>query len=177
MPGVRLGEEGRRQAGRLAEHFAGDGIAAIYSSPLERARETAEPIARRLGLPVQVAEALNEIDFGAWTGRRFDELANDVTWASWNRARTSVRPPRGEDFAAAQTRIVGFLKQVARSHDGTGVVVVSHCDLIRAALCAFLNCQSLDDYRLFDIAPASITRLVWCSDGWTVAGMNEALAA
>jgi broad specificity phosphatase PhoE len=177
MPGVTLGEEGRRQAERLAERLAGEGIAAVYSSPLERAHETANPIARRLRLPVRIAEALNEIDFGGWTGRRFDELANDVAWASWNRARTSVRPPAGEGFAAAQARIVPFLKDLAACHDGAGVVAVTHCDVIRAALCAFMNCQSLDDYRLFDISPASITRLVWRGEGWTVAGMNEALAA
>jgi broad specificity phosphatase PhoE len=176
MPGVTLGEEGRRQAERLAERLGGEPIAAVYSSPLERARTTAAPIAARLGLPVQIADALNEIDFGAWTGRRFDELASDIGWASWNRARATVRPPGGEGFAAAQARIVAFLKEATARHDGAGVVAVTHCDIIRAALCAFLNCQSLDDYRLFEIGPASITRLVWCGS-WTVAGMNEALAA
>jgi broad specificity phosphatase PhoE len=177
MPGVVLGEEGRRQADGLAARLAGEPIAAVYSSPLERARETAAPIASRIGLPVQVDEALNEIDFGAWAGRRFDELASDFTWQSWNRARGSVKPPGGEPFAAAQGRAVGFLKAAAERRDGSGVVAVTHCDIIRAALCAFLNCQSLDDYRLFEIAPASVTRLVLWDDGWRLAGLNEALAA
>jgi broad specificity phosphatase PhoE len=177
MPGVTLGEEGRRQAERLAERLGSEDVAAVYSSPLERARETAEPLARRLGVPVQLAEELNEIDFGSWSGRRFDELARDLIWESWNRARTSVRPPGGESFEAAQARAIAFLNEVPIRHDGARVVAVSHCDVIRAALCAVLNSQSLDDYRLFDIAPASITRLVWQGAGWTVAGMNEALAA
>jgi len=177
MRGVTLGSDGRHQAERLAERLAREDIAAVYSSPLERARETAQPIARRLGLPVQVAEPLNEIDFGSWTGRRFDELASDDIWRTWNRARVSVRPPGGEMFAAAQVRAVAFLNAVAARHARTGVVAVSHCDVIRAALCAWLNCQSLGDYRLFDIAPASITRLVRRGEGWTVASMNEALAA
>jgi len=177
MPGVRLGPEGKSQATRLAERFAAEKIAALFSSPLERAVETAEPIARRLGIPVQVSEALNEIDFGAWTGRRFDALAVDPDWQAWNRVRSSARPPGGEDFFAAQNRIVPFLKEIAARHPGAGVVAVTHCDLIRAALCAFLNCRSVDDYRLFEISPAAITTLVCWGDGWKVLGMNEAIAA
>jgi broad specificity phosphatase PhoE len=177
MAGVTLGTLGRRQAEQLAERLAGEPVAAVYSSPLERARQTAEPVASRLGLPVQIEEALNEIDFGVWTGRRFDDLATDFVWQSWNRARTTVKPPGGEGFAATQARAVAFLKRAAALHDGAGVVAVSHCDIIRAALCAFLNCQSLDDYLLFEIDPASITRLVFTGDGWMLRGLNEALAA
>jgi probable phosphoglycerate mutase len=177
MPGVTLGEEGRRQAARVAARLAGESVAAVYSSPLERAQETAAPIAQKFNMPVQVSEALNEIDFGAWTGRRFDALSGDVTWQSWNRARSATRPPGGESFVAAQARVVPFLKGLAERHPDAGVVAVTHGDLIRAALCAFLNCQSLDDFRLFEIAPASVTTLVLWGDGWKVAGLNEAIAA
>ena len=177
MPGVTLGDTGQGQAARVAERFAGENIAAVWSSPLERARETAAPIAQKLNIPVQVSEALNEIDFGGWTGRRFDALRDDVTWASWNRARSATRPPGGEPFSAAQARVVSFLKELAARHPGAGVVAVTHGDLIRAALCAFLNCQSLDDFRLFEVAPASVTTLVMWGDGWKVLGLNEAAAA
>jgi probable phosphoglycerate mutase len=174
---VRLGETGRRQAARVAARLAGEAIAAVWSSPLERARETAAPVAQKFGVSVQVSEALNEIDFGAWTGRRFDALHHDVTWRSWNRARSATRPPGGESFGAAQARIVPFLKDLAARHPDSGVVAVTHGDLTRAALCAFLNCQSLDDFRLFEVAPASVTTLVLWGDGWKVAGLNEAMAA
>jgi broad specificity phosphatase PhoE len=177
MPGVTLGEEGRGQAARVAARLAGENIAAVYSSPLERARETAAPIAQKFNTPVQASDALNEIDFGVWTGRRFDELGGDVTWQSWNRARSATCPPGGESFAAVQARIVPFLKRLAERHPDAGVVAVTHGDIIRAALCAFLNCQSLDDFRLFEIAPASVTTLVLWGDGWKVSGMNEAVAA
>jgi broad specificity phosphatase PhoE len=177
MPGVTLGEAGRRQAAQVAGRLAGEPVAAVWSSPLERARETAAPIAQKLNVPVQVSEALNEIDFGAWTGRRFDALNDDVTWRSWNRARSATRPPGGESFGAAQARVVAFLKELAARHPDAGVVVVTHGDLIRAALCAFLNCQSLDDFRLFEVAPASVTTLVMWGDGWKVMGLNEAAAA
>lgn len=173
MPGVTLGEAGRRQAARLAERLAGEDIRAVYASPLERARETAAPIAAQLGLKVQVEPALDEIDFGEWTGRRFDALAEDPVWQAWNRARSAARPPGGEDFAAAQGRILSFLRAIVERHDGGGAVAVSHCDLIRAALCRFLNCGSLDDYHLFEIGPASLTRIACWRDGWKVLAMNE----
>ena len=176
MPGVTLGEAGRREAARVAERLAREPIAAVWSSPLERARETAAPIAQKLNIQVQASDSLNEIDFGTWTGRRFDDLASDLTWASWNRARSTTRPPGGESFGAAQGRIVPFLKGLAQEHPDAGVVAVTHGDLIRAALCAFLNCQSLDDFRLFEVTPSSVTTLVLWGDGWKVLGMNEAAA-
>ncbi len=177
MPGVTLGPDGARQADGIAQRLAAENIAAVFSSPLERAIETAQPIARRLKLSVQVADALNEIDFGTWTGRRFDALAADPGWTAWNRARSSTRPPGGEAFFAAQNRIVPFLKELAATYPDDGVVAVTHCDLIRAALCAFLDCRSVDDFRLFEISPATVTTLVMWSDGWKVLGMNEAIAA
>lgn len=176
MAGVTLGTEGRRQAVSLGDRLAGEAIEAVYSSPLERARETAEPIAARTGTDVLVAEALNEIDFGAWTGRRFDSLTGDVSWQNWNRERSKASPPGGEAFAAVQARMVAFLLQLARRHDGRGAVAVSHCDPIRAALCAFLNCRSLNDYDRFEISPASVTRIVFWGEGWKVLSMNEPAA-
>src|SRR3546814_6877824 len=75
MPGVHLSRAGRQQAEKLAERLAQEPLAALYSSPLARARETAEPLARRLRLELQIAEDLDEIDYGEWTGRTLDELA------------------------------------------------------------------------------------------------------
>jgi broad specificity phosphatase PhoE len=84
MPGVSLGAEGRAQAERLADHLAGRGIASVHTSPLERASETAGPIAARLGLEAEPCEDLLEIDFGAWTGRSFSSLREESRWHSWN---------------------------------------------------------------------------------------------
>jgi broad specificity phosphatase PhoE len=74
MAGVSLSEAGRSQALKLAERVSRETVTAIYSSPLERARETAAPIAARLGLEVEVAPEINEIGFGDWSGLTFDEL-------------------------------------------------------------------------------------------------------
>src|SRR5436305_11011237 len=69
LPGVHLNAHGRQQAERLAERLAQEPIRRIYSSPLERARETAQPLADRLGLEMRIAPELNEIDFGDWAGQ------------------------------------------------------------------------------------------------------------
>jgi probable phosphoglycerate mutase len=177
MPGVSLGEEGRRQAERVAERLAGEDIGAVFSSPLARAIETAKPIGRRLGLPVQVSEALNEIDFGAWTGRRFDDLADDPTWTAWNRIRTAVVPPGGERLLSAAARILAFAKTLAAADPDRGTVLVTHGDLIRTALCEFLDCRSLGDYALFEVGPGSVTRVALWPGGWRVMSVNEAVAA
>src|SRR5688572_22380871 len=95
-PGVRLGAEGRQQAERVARRLGREPIRAIHTSPLERARETAQPIASRLGMDAEVCEALNEIDVGAWSGKEFAALHEDPRWAFWNGSRGEARAPGGE---------------------------------------------------------------------------------
>src|SRR4051812_14290444 len=93
LPGVPLDDEGRRQAERLAERLSRETISLIQTSPLERARETAAPIGARLGLVPDPVEAISEIDYGAWTGRSFDELGDNGEWIAWNRSKAMLRPP------------------------------------------------------------------------------------
>lgn len=160
MEGVALSEEGRAQATRLAEWFAGHPVAAVLSSPVQRARETAAPVAARLGLPVQVAEAWTEIDFGAWTGRRFDDLAADPAWQRWNAARGLAAPPGGEAAHAAQSRALAGLEALRREWPGQAVAVVSHADVIRAALAGVLGTGLERPWRLrIDPAGVSTVRL------------------
>ena len=89
MPGVGLGEDGRWQAEALACHFGRKAVDAVWTSPVQRARETAEPITAGLGLIAWDSDALCEIDFGAWTGRDFAVLRDDPRWRRWNEARGS----------------------------------------------------------------------------------------
>src|SRR5687767_15126552 len=84
QPGVHLNDAGRLQAHRLAERLQPIALEGIYSSPLDRAVETADPIARAKGLPVQVAEGWNEIDFGEWTGRALVDLDPLPEWRRFN---------------------------------------------------------------------------------------------
>lgn len=176
MPGVRLGTQGRAQAARLAGRFAAEPIAAIYSSPLERARETAEAIAAVSGLEVELAPGFNEIDVGEWTGRGFDELQADERWHSWNSEREAGCPPGGEPMRKVQARALGQIEGWLGAHPGESVVAVSHSDVIKAIVCGVLG-LSLDRYHAFEIAPASVTSLVLWPSGGKILALNETAAA
>jgi probable phosphoglycerate mutase len=172
MPGVNLGEEGRAQARRVAKRLARERVTAIHTSPLERARETAAPISEELHLTPEICDAITEINVGEWAGRDFSTLETDSRWASWNNARSVSRPPGGETMLEVQERVVRHLERVRGTHSDQGVVLVSHSDVIKAALLYCLG-MPIDAYRLFDISPASISTLVVGDWGAKVLSMNE----
>jgi probable phosphoglycerate mutase len=176
MPGVRLGEHGRAQAERLAMRLSRESVVAVQSSPLERARETAEPIATRFGLGVEVADALSEIDVGEWSGRPFDELRDDARWALWNAARSVTRAPGGETMLEVQARAVAHLEALRSRFPDLGVVLVSHADVIKAALAYCLG-LSLDSLQRFEIAPASLSIVEIGDWGAKVLSLNEVAAS
>jgi broad specificity phosphatase PhoE len=155
---VPLSQAGREQAQELARRLGGERLGAVHASPVRRARETAEAVAAVHGLPVTIAEPLNEIDFGDWTGKRFAELAGEADWERWNSARAASAPPGGEAMAAVQIRALAHLRRVADRTSGLVVAMVSHADVIRAAVCGVLG-LSLDRLLAFDIDPASVTRI------------------
>lgn len=172
LPGIALGPAGRDQAARLAATLAPLRFAAIETSPVQRARETAAAIAAGRDIAVSLAPALDEVDFGAWTGRSFAELDGDRDWRRWNDARGSARAGGGETMAEAQARIVAHLAAVARRHAGGAVALVGHCDMIRAAIAHYLALP-LDHLLNFDIDPASISRLAVGEWGGRVLSVNE----
>jgi probable phosphoglycerate mutase len=176
MAGVHLGAAGREQARKLSERFARESIATVQTSPLERARETAEPIAARVDRPLELNEAITEIEFGAWSGRSFDDLDGDPAWNLWNAARGLSRPPGGETMLEAQARIVGAMERLRGAYRKGSVVLVSHADVIKAALLYHLG-LSIDAYTRFDIAPASISTLAVGDWGSKVIRLNEVVAA
>ncbi|NOG69039.1 histidine phosphatase family protein [Roseicella sp. DB1501] len=171
MPGVRLGEAGRAQAAALAARLATQRIGAVHASPLERAQETAAPLAARLGLPLRTEAAFAEIDVGEWTGVAFVALAADPRWRRWNEARGTARAPGGESMAEVQARAVAGIEDLRRAIPDGRVAVVSHADVIKAALAAFLG-LSLDDIWRFEIAPASVSALAVWPGGGKVLGLN-----
>jgi broad specificity phosphatase PhoE len=157
--GVTLNDEGRAQVTDLGRRLASRPVRAVLSSPLERARATAEAIARPHNLTVRVFETLNEVDFGQWTGRSFDELSGSVQWLAYNARRASAVVPGGESPGALQARAISSLRQISAEYAGSLVVAVSHAEFIRAAL-AHSTGVSLDRWQDFDLPPASITELV-----------------
>ena len=170
QPDLALSEAGQAQARSLGDRFAGVPFAAIQSSPVLRARATAEILASGRG--VETVEALTEIEFGEWTGLSFTALDGDARWHAWNSGRASARAPGGESMAEAQERAVAHIHQMAARHDGGHVLMVSHCDIIRAVICHCLG-LSLDNILRFDIDPASVS--VISADGWgmRVIRLNE----
>lgn len=169
---VALSTAGEGEAARLAAHLARRSIVAIHSSPQARAVQTAEAIARETRAPIEIVHALDEVDFGSWSGRRFDELANDRGWDEWNRLRGTATPPGGETMAAATARAVEHVAALPR--DGT-VLCVSHCDIIRGIVARYLG-LSLDNVLRFDCDPASLTTLETWPDGGRVVRLNEVCA-
>jgi probable phosphoglycerate mutase len=156
MPGVHLNLLGRKQAAQLAQRLVAQGIQTIYCSPQTRARETAEPLAMTTAQEIITANELDELDFGAWTGRSFDELRDSPDWQEFNAARSTTRIPKGELLLEVQSRAVGFVERVARAHSRAAVALVSHGDVIRAALAFYLG-MPLDFLLRFEISPASVS--------------------
>lgn len=172
MPCVGLNPSGHREAGELAARLRGREIHAIYSSPQQRALETAAPVARERRLQVRRDEAFDEIDFGSWTGLSFERLRADADrWQVWVEHRSVAVPPEGEPFAQVQQRAMAGLERLGRVHANHSVLVVSHGDVIKAVLAGVLG-MSLDHLERFDIAPASLSVLATGRGGSQVRLIN-----
>jgi len=175
LAGVSLNDEGRLQAQALAlAQRTQTPIDAIYSSPRQRARETAVPLAQRLELPVTLAPEFDEIDFGGWTGWTFEQLRQEgARWREWVERRSAARPPGGECFADVARRAMAGAERLAGLHPARNVLVVSHGDVIKALLATCLG-LSLDSLERFDVAPASLSVIARTQgDAWRVTGINR----
>lgn len=159
LPGVHLNEKGRSQAAELAQRLAGLPIKAIYSSPLERAWQTATPLAERLGLGVERLSWLQEVDYGEWQGRTFGQLRRRKLWQTVHQAPAEVRFPGGESLAEAQARIVDGLTDLAAANPPEALLACfTHGDMIRLAVVHYLN-MGLNDIQRLSIHTASISAL------------------
>jgi broad specificity phosphatase PhoE len=172
---VSLNDKGRAQAARVAERLEREDIAAVLSSPRTRTQETAEVIGAAVGRPVQIEEAINEVDIGAWTGRTFEELQNEPSWQRWNDARLVARPPGGESMLQVQVRMVDAMERVRATAPGSRNVIVSHSDPIRAAVLYYLG-MSVDEFGRIEISPCAVTTIAVGNRGPRVVSLNEIVA-
>jgi probable phosphomutase (TIGR03848 family) len=172
LPSVPLDALGRDQAQMLAQRLANRGINAIYSSPLQRATETAEPLAKQLGLPVVLRDGLTEIDFGVWQGKTLIELAGDPRWSQFNSLRSSTEAPGGELMLQTQSRMARELEELRASHPGETVAVFSHADVIKAALMLYLG-SPLDYHSRLEISPAEVSVIELAEWGPRVLSINS----
>lgn len=178
--GLHLSDAGRAQAEALAQRLAGWAsrlpgkrrVAAVYASPLERARETAAPLGRALGLAVKVERGLNECDFGDWTGASLRQLAKAPEWATVQRYPSGFQFPGGESFAAMKARVTDTVRSLCARHQGEAVVAVSHADPIKAAVSDAMGTH-LDLFQRIVISPCSLTAISFSLAGPAVLAVNS----
>jgi probable phosphoglycerate mutase len=169
--GVLLNEEGLRQASELAYTFSSFTIDYVYSSPLERALETARPIAAAVGADVSSAEEFGELEFGKWTGKTFAELDGDTDWRHFNSCRSICRAPGGESLGDARRRVMPFLHILSQRHPGERVIAVTHADIIKTIVLSCLG-ASLDHLHHFRIDTASVTIVEFDGRNAQLAALN-----
>ena len=157
LPGIHLNEIGRLQAERLAESFRDVQLEAVYSSPLERALETAAALAEAKGLELEIREPLGEVRIGTWEGLSLRAARRRKLWPIIRFAPSLARFPQGESFVEAQARVVGELESLRAAHRGA-IACVSHADPIKLAVAHYLGLP-LDQFQRLTIEPASVSLL------------------
>jgi probable phosphomutase (TIGR03848 family) len=157
-PGVHLSEQGRGQARALAERLTPVPITAMYSSPLERCLETAEPVAAQKRLSVTPADDLGEVRYGDWTGRTLAQLSRTRLWKVVQSSPSNARFPNGESLLEVQERAAREILRIAAMHPRGVVAAFSHADVIRLLLAHFSG-MHVDLFQRLVISPASVTAL------------------
>ncbi len=180
LPGVHLNDKGRAQsqatADALAKILAERWPKAIYSSPMERARETAEPIAKAFNLEVVLRDGLLETDCGEWQDKSVKGLSRTKLWRVVQSAPSRFRFPAGETFADVQTRIRGEVDALAAAHDPKDVLIcVSHADPIKLAIAYYLGLP-LDLFQRLVVHPASINAVYVGEMGSQLLALNYDLS-
>ncbi len=171
--GLHLSERGLVEADLAGRRLAELGsVRAIYSSPLERARETASAIARHVGHSVRIERGLLECDFGDWTGEALIRLSKLPEWQSVQRHPSGFRFPGGESFIEMQGRIAGTIERLCARHPGEVIVLVSHADPIKVAVTDALGVP-LDLMQRTVVSPCSITVVVYGTGAPTVLAVNS----
>lgn len=157
-PGIGLTARGREQARALPARLRSyvTSLDALYVSPLQRAMESAGPIAHAFGVLPQYISAFTEVDFGIWTGMSFDALERDHQWCSYNAKRSAALVPSGETAPALRERVLGALDEIRARHTWGTIAIITHAEVIRVVA---LECygRSLDEFETVPVEPASIT--------------------
>lgn len=172
-PGLHLADAGVQQAERAGERIAElTKVDAIYTSPMERARETAAPIGKAVGLRPKVVKGLIECDFGDWTGAELQKLMKLPEWRTVQKAPSTFRFPNGESFTEMQVRMITALDKLRAEHPGGVIVCVSHADTIKAAMAHALGTH-LDLFQRIVISTCSISGIAWSTDGPVALTVNS----
>jgi probable phosphoglycerate mutase len=173
LPNVHLNERGQQQAQALGEAFKDVPITAIYSSPLERAIETATPIATARGLQVQTEARLIETNVGKWQGRSLAALRLTKNWKVVQNAPSRAQFPEGETFYECQTRIVATLDSILKKHKPKDIIAcVFHADPIKLAVAYYLG-MPLDHFQRLGCDTGSVSALFIGEMGANLMKLNQ----
>jgi len=167
---VHLSEKGQRQADVLADALLGMKVVEVYSSPIKRCRETMQPYLKAAKLNLSPLPGVQEMDYGKWSGRRLATLSKLPLWSSIQRKPSSVRFPEGESFNEMAARAIEAIASIAIA--GKTVVVCSHGDVIKSLVASALGLH-LDQFQKIVIDPASITKLRFHNNDFTVVSVND----
>jgi len=170
-PDVYLNEKGRQQAEELAQLLQQQPITAIYSSPLDRCLQTAQPLADALKLPVLTDPAVLEVDYGEWQAGHLKELAKLPAWQLVQHYPSTFRFPKGETLREVQSRAIGAIERIRDTHPNQVVALFSHGDVIRTTIAHYLG-TPLDLFQRVIISTASISTLVFFDQIPSVLGVN-----
>lgn len=172
-PGLDLSDKGTGEAQVVASRIADmRRVDAVYTSPLERTRQTAAPIAARCGVKAHLERGLVECDFGEWTGAELKALTKLPAWGAVQRYPSGFRFPGGESFADMQHRMVTTVERLVAAHPGGTVVAVSHADPIKA-LAAHALGTHLDLFQRIVVSPCSVTAIAYGPGGPVVLTLNS----
>jgi probable phosphoglycerate mutase len=172
-PGVHLNEEGKQQANQLATRLAEFSLTAIYSSPLERAMETAQALAQPHAMQVHVVKEIGEVQYGEWTGGELKELAKHELWPVVQFYPSGARFPGGESLTEVQMRAVHAVDDLRTRHTKQECfVVVSHADVIKLVVAHYLGMHA-DLFQRLVINPASLTAFRFERMGPRLLALNE----
>lgn len=171
MEDVHLTEEGVKQAEATAEQLADVDFAAIYSSPIDRTRETAEVIAAHHEVEVTITRGIGEVQYGKWTGRPLKSLSRTKLWSTIQRWPSSVRFPEGETLREVQTRAVDEIERLREKHPEETICCVSHADTIKLIIAHYLGIH-IDLFQRIFIGPASISVIRISSAGPQIIALN-----
>lgn len=170
-PGVHLNEKGQQQAAALVQLLQQQPLAAIYSSPLERCLQTAQPLAVERNLPVVAEEGVLEVDYGEWRGGHLKELAKSPAWQQVQHYPSTFRFPGGETLREVQNRAVGTIERLRDAHPNEVVALFSHGDVIRTTIAHYMG-TPLDLFQRVIISTASVSLLAFFEQTPAILGVN-----
>ena len=167
-----LDARGMQEAAAMARVVGSNQKLLIVASPRRRTQQTAAAIGAVTDAEIVTSAAVDEIDFGEWSGRTFVQLAEDPDWRRWNENRSSARTPAGESIADVQARVLEQLRELREEHPGRCIVVVTHSEVIRSMVLYWLEAP-IESYHRLVISPASWTRVSIGDWGVRIEGINQ----